>query len=391
MNRKRKLRMGMVGGGQGAFIGAVHRMAANLDGHIELVCGAFSSDPQKSIKSGHAFYLFDKRCYGSFGEMITKEKALPEEERMDFVSIVTPNHMHFEPAKWALENGFPVIIDKPLAFNYEEAIILQKLVKETKLPFAVTYTYSAYPMVKQAKKMVEKGEIGAVRKVMVEYPQGWLTDKLEDTDQKQAAWRSDPKKAGISNCFGDIGTHCAHLAEYITGLKIEKVLSKLTTIVTGRLLDDDANVLLQFEKGASGVLSASQVATGHENDLMIRIYGEKGGLEWRNQDLNTLKVMPHGAPVRLYRTGVNHGYLHDVALAHTRTPSGHPEGYIEAFANIYRNFAFAVNQYIEGSTPDLSLMDYPGIDDGVKGMAMVHAVVKSSKDGNLWTDVKKNP
>ncbi|MFT5641679.1 MAG: putative dehydrogenase [Cyclobacteriaceae bacterium] len=391
MNRKRKLRMGMVGGGQGAFIGAVHRMAANLDGHIELVCGAFSSDPQKSIKSGHAFYLFDKRCYGSFGEMITKEKALPEEERMDFVSIVTPNHMHFEPAKWALENGFPVIIDKPLAFNYEEAIILQKLVKETKLPFAVTYTYSAYPMVKQAKKMVEKGEIGAVRKVMVEYPQGWLTDKLEDTDQKQAAWRSDPKKAGISNCFGDIGTHCAHLAEYITGLKIEKVLSKLTTIVTGRLLDDDANVLLQFEKGASGVLSASQVATGHENDLMIRIYGEKGGLEWRNQDLNTLKVMPHGAPVRLYRTGVNHGYLHDVALAHTRTPSGHPEGYIEAFANIYRNFAFAVNQYIEGSTPDLSLMDYPGIDDGVKGMAMVHAVVKSSEDGNLWTDVKKNP
>jgi predicted dehydrogenase len=278
-----------------------------------------------------------------------------------------------------------------LAFNYEEAIILQKLVKETKLPFAVTYTYSAYPMVKQAKKMVEKGEIGAVRKVMVEYPQGWLTDKLEDTDQKQAAWRSDPKKAGISNCFGDIGTHCAHLAEYITGLKIEKVLSKLTTIVTGRLLDDDANVLLQFEKGASGVLSASQVATGHENDLMIRIYGEKGGLEWRNQDLNTLKVMPHGAPVRLYRTGVNHGYLHDVALAHTRTPSGHPEGYIEAFANIYRNFAFAVNQYIEGSTPDLSLMDYPGIDDGVKGMAMVHAVVKSSEDGNLWTDVKKNP
>jgi predicted dehydrogenase len=391
LDMKRKLRMGMVGGGQGAFIGAVHRMAANLDGHIELVCGAFSSDPQKSVKSGQAFYLFDKRCYGSFGEMITKEKALPEEERMDFVSIVTPNHMHFEPAKFALENGFPVIIDKPLAFNYEEAIILQKLVKETKLPFAVTYTYSAYPMVKQAKKMVAKGEIGAVRKVMVEYPQGWLTDKLEDTDQKQAAWRSDPKKAGISNCFGDIGTHCAHLAEYITGLKIEKVLSKLTTIVMGRLLDDDANVLLQFEKGASGVLSASQVATGHENDLMIRIYGEKGGLEWRNQDLNTLKVMPHGAPAQLYRTGVNHGYLHDVALAHTRTPSGHPEGYIEAFANIYRNFAFAVNQYIEGSTPDLSLMDYPGIDDGVKGMAMVHAVVKSSEDGNLWTDVKRNP
>jgi len=382
--------MGMVGGGKGAFIGAVHRMAANLDGHIELVCGAFSSDPQKSIISGQELYLSESRCYPSFHKMIEEEAKLPDGVKMDFVSIVTPNHMHFLPAKLAIENGFSVIVDKPLAFSLEEAEQLQQIVNTTKLPFALTYTYSGYPMVKQAKVMIQNGEIGTVRKVMVEYPQGWLTEKIEDTNQKQAAWRSDPSKAGISNCFGDIGTHCAHLVEYVSGLKIEKVLSKLTSVVQGRLLDDDANVFLELENGVNGVLSASQVATGHENDLMIRIYGEKGGIEWRNRDLNTLKVMLHGQPTKEFRTGTDNNYLSNAALVHSRTPSGHPEGYIEAFANIYRNFAFAVQQSRNGQAVDQTIFDYPTIENGVKGMAMVEAVVQSSKENNAWVKVKRN-
>lgn len=379
--------MGMVGGGHDAFIGAVHRAAANLDGHIELVCGAFSSDPQKSVRSGQSLYLDQSRCYGSYEEMILSELQLPGDDRMDFVSIVTPNHMHFAPAHLALKHGFPVIIDKPLAFTLEEARELKTQVEEVRLPFAVTYTYSAYPMIKQARAMIQNDELGSIRKVMVEYPQGWLANKLEDTDQKQAAWRADPKRAGISNCFGDIGTHCAHMAEYVAGVKITQVLAELNAFVPGRVLDDDSNVLLHFENGATGVLSASQIAVGHENDLMIRVYGEKGAIEWRNTDLNTLKVTMHGHPTQLYRTGVDHGYLHDAALVHTRTPSGHPEGYIEAFANIYRNFAFAVDQHLFGISPNNEFMDYPGIDDGVKGMAIVKAVVKSSRDGHVWTDI----
>lgn len=384
----RKLRMGMVGGGRGSFIGAVHRMGANLDGQIELVCGAFSSDPQRSVKSGQDLYLPENRCYATFEEMIREEKNLPEGERMDFVSIVTPNHMHFAPAKAALEAGFPVIIDKPLTFTFEEAQELRSIVKAVKLPFAVTYTYASYPMVKQARAMVLSGEIGKVRKVMVEYPQGWLAEKLEDTDSKQASWRADPKRAGISNCFGDIGTHLANMAEYVSGLKITDVLAELNAFVPGRTLDDDANVLLKFEKGANGVLSASQVATGEENDIKIRIYGEKGGLEWDNRDLNTLLVKPHGKPVQVYRAGGNNPYLHDAALAHIRTPAGHPEGYIEAFANIYRNFSFDVRSHLGGAGEKNSFMDYPGIDEGVKGMAMIKAVVASSSNGNVWTPVE---
>ncbi len=385
--RHRKLRMGMVGGGIGAFIGAVHRMAANLDGQIELVCGAFSSDAKRSAASGQALFLPENRVYASFEEMITKEKALPEGDRMDFVSIVTPNVMHFAPAMMALENGFPVIIDKPLAFTLEEAKALQAKVLETKLPFAVTYTYTGYPMVKQAMAMVRKGDIGKVRKVMVEYPQGWLSTKVEDTDQKQASWRADPARAGISNCFGDIGTHAANLAEYISGLEITEVLSEIRATVPGRILDDDANVLLHFENGANGVLSASQVASGEENDLKIRIYGDKGGLEWSQKDLNTLIVKDHGNPDKIYRTGGDRGgYLYEEAMQHTRTPSGHPEGYIEAFANIYRNFADALRNYAEGKPAD-TVLDFPGIKEGVQGMALVKAVVASTKNGNVWTKV----
>lgn len=383
----RKLRMGMVGGGKGSFIGAIHRMGAHLDGQIELVCGAFSSDRQRSVKSGQELFLPENRIYGSFQEMIDREKELPETERMDFVSIVTPNYKHYDPAIIALENGFPVIIDKPLSFTLEEALKLKEKVNETNLPFAVTYTYTGYPMVKQARSMVRNGEIGRIRKIMVEYPQGWLSEKLEDTDQKQAAWRTDPKRAGKSNCFGDIGTHAANMAEYVSGLKIKEVLAEVKAFGPGRVLDDDANVFLHFEGGASGVLSASQISTGEENDLKIRIYGDKGGLEWNQRDLNTLLAKFQGKPDMIYRTGADNGYLHDSAAAHTRTPAGHPEGYIEAFANIYRNFAFSIRKFQIGESFLDEVLDYPGINEGVRGMALIEAVIASSDNGNVWTAV----
>ncbi len=377
----------MIGGGQGAFIGGVHRMAALMDGQIELVCGAFSADPKRSKNSGRELYLSENRCYGSFQEMISKEKERPEDERMDFVSIVTPNVMHYQPAMLALENGFPVIIDKPLAFNLEQAVQLQDKVKETGLPFAVTYTYTGYPMVKQAMAMVKNGVIGQVHKVMVEYPQGWLTTKVEDTEQKQASWRADPERAGISNCFGDIGTHAVNMAEYVTGLQVTKVLSEIRATVAGRILDDDANALLHFENGANGVLSASQVANGEENDLKFSIYGDKGGLVWSQKDVNTLIVKNHGMPDQIYRTGADKGgYLSEEAMLHTRTPSGHPEGYLEAFANIYRNFAHALRGHLFGEEVNPKL-DFPGVDEGVMGMRMIEAVVRSSKNGNTWVDV----
>ncbi|MFZ9046093.1 MAG: Gfo/Idh/MocA family protein [Cyclobacteriaceae bacterium] len=381
----RKLLMGMIGGGQGAFIGAVHRIAANMDGQIDLVCGAFSSDAARSKNSGKELYLDEKRCYGSFQEMIQKEKELPEGVRMDFVSIVTPNVMHFEPAKLALENDFPVIIDKPLSFTIEEAFELRQIINATSLPFAVTYTYTGYPMVKQAMAMVRDGKIGKVHKVLVEYPQGWLTEKLEDTGQKQAAWRADPAQAGISNCFGDIGTHAANLAEYVSGLRITEVLSEIRPTIASRPLDDDANVLLHFENGANGVLMASQVANGEENNLKIRIFGDKGGLEWKQEDLNSLIVRDHGKPDQVYRTGADRGgYLSHEAMVNTRTPSGHPEGYLEAFANIYRNFNLDVRRHLFGEVYDAAY-DFPGIEEGVAGMSLVEAVVNSSKNGNVWT------
>lgn len=387
--KKRKLRMGMVGGGQGAFIGAVHRIAANLDGQIDLVCGAFSSDPKKSKASGEELFLSAERCYNSFEEMIESERNLPSDVKMDFVSIVTPNHVHFAPAYASLKAGFPVVIDKPLSLNYAEAVQLRGVIKETKLPFAVTYTYSGYPMIKQARAMVSKGEIGKVRKIMVEYPQGWLTNKLEDTDQKQASWRTDPKRSGISGCFGDIGTHATQMAEYVSGLEVEEILSEINTFVPGRLLEDDANVLVRYEGGANGVISASQIATNEENDIKIRIYGDKGGLEWAHADPNSLLVKLDGKPNQVYRAGGNNAYLHEEAKAHLRTPAGHPEGYLEAFANIYRNFSTDVLRHLIGDSDKNAVLDYPTIEDGVKGMAMIDAVVESTNNGNVWTKLKK--
>lgn len=384
--KNRKLRMGMIGGGVGAFIGAVHRLAANLDGQIELVCGAFSSSPEKSKQTGEDLFLDPARVYGSFKEMIETEAGLPDDIRMDFVSIVTPNHLHAEPALLALEHGFPVITDKPLCFSMEEAHAIHQKVKETGLPFGLTHTYTGYPMVKEARQIVKSGKLGSVRKITVEYPQGWLSEKLEDSDQKQAAWRTDPKRSGKSGAYGDIGTHAANMAEYVSGLNITKVLSQLTKVVPGRLLDDDANALLEFEGGIPGVLSVSQVSAGEENAIKIRVYGEKGGIIWTQRDPNSLIVTWNDKPHEIYRTGT--GYVSEVAQANSRTPAGHPEGYLEAFANIYRNFVMHLRAYSAGEDHNMDVYDYPEIEDGVHGMSMVDAVVESTEKGNVWINVE---
>lgn len=372
----------MVGGGRGAFIGAVHRTAAALDGQIELVCGAFSSDPEKSKASGEDLFLPPGRVYGSYEEMIEKEKELPEGERMDFVSIVTPNHVHHGPAKMALENGFHVVCDKPLSFSLEEATELELLVEKTGLLFALTHNYTGYPMVKQARAMVQNGDLGLIRKVVVEYPQGWLSTKLEATDQKQASWRTDPKRSGIAGAMGDIGTHAENLAEYITGLQISELCADLTTFVEGRQLDDDGNVLLRFNNGAKGVLHASQISAGEENALNIRVYGAKGGLEWHQMEPNTLTVKWLDKPQQVYRPAV--GDLAPEVQAHIRLPSGHPEGYLEAFANIYRNFAYCLQARLEGKEPDPVYQDFPTVSDGVRGMLFIQRVVESADSDQKW-------
>lgn len=379
----RKIRMGMVGGGRGAFIGGVHRIAAAIDQQIELVCGAFSSNPEKSRLSGEDFYLPSDRVYGSYEEMILKEKELPEGERMDFVSIVTPNHVHFGPAKMALENGFHVVCDKPVTFSVDEARMLVQLVEETGLIFALTHNYTGYPMVKQARDMVASGKIGKVRKVVVEYPQGWLATKVEDTDSKQASWRVDPSKSGMGGAMGDIGTHAENLAEYITGLKITEVCAELTSFVEGRRLDDDANILLRLEGGARGVLHCSQIAVGEENGLNIRVWGETGGLTWHQMEPNTLVVKNLEGPAIHLRTGV--GSLSAAALAAQRVPAGHPEGYLEAFANIYKNFAKCVQARLDGTEPDPLHADFPTVHDGLRGMVFVEKVVENSRSGEKWT------
>ena len=377
----------MVGGGQGAFIGAVHRMAAALDGQMELVCGAFSSTPEKSKASGKDLYLPDSRVYGTFEEMILTEKALPEDQRMDVVSIVTPNHLHFAPAKLALENGFHVICDKPVTFNLEEAKVLEKIIEQSGLVFALTHNYLGYPMVKQAKAMIAHGELGNIRKVVVEYPQGWLATKLEDSGQKQAAWRTDPHQAGISNCMGDIGVHAFNLTEYVTGLQVTEMCADISTYGEGRVLDDDGNVLLHFNNGAKGILHASQICVGEENNFNIRIYGEKMGLWWHQMEPNSLKVTYLDRPASIFRTGVGAltgpGGLYPESAAHTRIPGGHPEAYIEAFANLYRNFAKAVQAYLAGTPPD-PLYDFPGIADGIRGMAFIRNVIAAGKSNEKW-------
>lgn len=383
----RKIRYGMVGGGRGAFIGAVHRIAAAMDQQIELVCGAFSSDPEKSKASGADFFLPPDRCYGSYEEMIKAEAKLPEGERMDFIAIVTPNHVHFPPAKMALEHGFHVLSDKPATFDLEEAKTLQALVKKSGLLYGLTHNYTGYPLVKEARDMIKAGKLGKIRKVVVEYPQGWLATRIEASGQKQASWRTDPKKSGAGGCVGDIGTHAENLAEYITGLQISELAADITSFVKGRKLDDDVNVLLRFKGGAKGILHSSQISVGEENNLNIRVYGETGGLEWHQNEPNTMIVKWLDQPTQIYRTA--NGYLGKNAAAATRTPPSHPEGYLEAFANIYKNFAAAVRARIAKTklAKDDPANDFPKIEDGVRGMAFIEAVVASSKDNAAWTKI----
>jgi predicted dehydrogenase len=378
--------MGMVGGGKDAFIGAIHRLAANMDGLIELSCGALSINPEIAMASGEALFLPKDRTYTTFEEMIKAEAALPADKRMDFVTIVTPNFAHFAPAKMALEHGFHVVIEKPITFSLEEAKELKQILDKTGLTLCLTHTYSGYPLVKQIKAMIKDGQLGKIRKVWVEYPQGWLSKLSEREGNAQAAWRTDPKKSGKSSVMGDIGTHAAHLAEYVTGSKITAICAELNTMVEGRVLDDDGAVMLKFDNGAKGVLMASQVAAGEENGIRIRVYGEHGGVEWYQHEPNTLLVKWLDKPTQIYRAGGNNGhYLSPMAIHNCRTPAGHPEGYLEAFANIYRNFALTLGCKMDGKTPTAEMLDFPGIEDGLRGMAFIDNVVASSQSDKKWT------
>ena len=379
---KRKLRMGMVGGGRGAFIGGVHRRAAALDGEIELVAGAFSSDPRKSALSGKDFYLKPSRVYGSYQEMAEKEKALPENERIDFVTIVVQNFLHFEVAKTFLEAGFNVICDKPVTLDLEQARELRKIIKKSKKVFALTHNYTGYPMVKLARQMIRKGDLGKLIKVVCEYPQGYAITALTGEDKAIANWRANPKIAGISNCMGDIGTHAENLVHYVTGLEIDRLCADLSVNIPGRTLDDDGNVLVRFKGGARGIIYASQVSNGDENDLTIRVYGTKKSLEWHQEEPNDLIVKDARSPRQVYRRG--NDYVTGVAAENTRIPFGHPEGFIEAFANVYNAAALAIRDERAGKFPRKSGYDYPDIRDGIIGMAFIETVVKSSKSKEKW-------
>lgn len=380
----RRIKMGMVGGGPGAFIGEVHRMAARLDNQIELVCGAFSRDYEKSKQTGADLFLDQTRIYENYQQMMDKEAALPDGERMDFVVIVTPNHMHYAPAVAALKAGFHVMSDKPATLNLDEVLKLREVVNETGLLYGLTHTYLGYPMVKQARAMVTSGTIGAVRKILVEYPQGWLSRFEEKSgDNKQANWRTDPARSGISGAMGDIGTHAHSLAEYISGHIMTDVCADLNIFVKGRKLDDDGSVLFKMENGVRGALTASQICAGEENSLKIKIYGEKGGLEWHQMEPFHLIYKPHGAPQQLLSAGVDKSYLSAEAFSSCRLPAGHPQGYLEAFANLYTGFAEAIRAF----KGEYKSHDLIGINEAVRGMAFVEAVVKSTNSDQKWTKI----
>ena len=371
--------MGMIGGGKDAFIGAIHRRAAFMDNLIELVCGVFSVDPQISQESGKEYFLPENRVYNSYHEMFEKEMLLPKEERMDFVTIVTPNKWHFEPAMMALERGINVVIDKPITFTLEEAKLLQQKVEETGLTLALTHVYSGYPAVKEAKERIASGQLGKLRRIYVEYTQGWLSKRIELEGGNNAGWRTDPKRTGKAGTMGDVGTHAWHLAEYITGLEVIEMCAELRTFVEGRPVDDDGAAFLKFENDVAGVLMATQIATGEANNIRVRAYGENGGLEWRQMEPNKLILRWGDKPMEELYMGSNE-YLSDLALWNTRTPAGHPEGFIEAFANIYRNFALTVMSKLNGETPDSRILDFPTVYDGVRGMQFVETIVQAGYD-----------
>lgn len=376
-----KVRMGMVGGGEGAFIGAVHRLAAALDGDIELVCGAFSSDPDRSRRSGAALHLAPDRVYSDYASMMAAEASLPVDVRMQFVAIVTPNHLHYPVAIAALRSGFHVLSDKPATRDLAEALQLRDVVAQTGLLYGLTHTYTGYPLVKEARTRVAAGELGTVRKIVVEYPQGWLAAPADQAN-KQAQWRLDPARAGVSSCMGDIGVHAANLAEYVSGLEITEVCAELTAFVEGRQLDDDGSVLMRFAGGARGVLMASQISIGEENGLRIRVYGDSGSLEWSQCEPNSLWLKWPDRPAQLLRSGSD--YLGELASLNSRTPPGHPEGYIEAFANIYMAFIGQIRAAQAGKAPDARAADCPGIAAAVRGMTFIELVVAASDSDQKW-------
>jgi predicted dehydrogenase len=372
-----RVRYGMVGGGEGAFIGAVHRMAARLDDAWQLVCGAFSGSADKSRRSGAALGLPAQRCYDDFQQMMQREASLPAAERMQCVVIVTPNRTHLAIARAALANGFHVLSDKPATASLAECEQFEAVLRGSGLHYGLTHPYTAYPMIREARSRIARGELGTVRKVLVEYMQGWLAAPLEREGNKQAAWRVDPAQAGASCCMGDIGVHAFQLAEFVSGLAVQKLCADLHTVVAGRQLDDDGAVLLRFAGGASGVLMASQVCTGEENNLRLRIYGDRAGLDWHQMEPNSLWLKPIDAPAQLLRTGA--AGTGAAAAAAQRTPAGHPEGYIEAFANLYREFA----AQLQGG----AVHTVPGIVDALRGMAFVETAVASSAAGNQWREL----
>ena len=374
----------MIGGGQGAFIGAIHRLAAALDGLYALTAGAFSGDPEKSHATGVLLGLPAERVYDSYQALIEAEKQRPEAERVQVIAIVTPNHLHFEPARMALENGFHVILDKPMTFTLAEAKQLKQVAETCGRRLCLTHTYTGYPMVKEARQLIAAGTFGPIRKVYVEYPQGWLSTFEEGTDNKQAAWRTDPARSGLAGAMGDIGTHAFNLLEYVTGLSVTKLCADINTVVPGRRLDDDGAVLLRLAGGASGVLVATQVAAGEENNVRIRAYGDRGGLEWMQADANTLLVKWLDRPAEIRRAGT--GYVGSFAQHNTRTPAGHPEGYLEAFANIYRNFALTLHAEAAGRTAPAEALDFPSLEEGIRGMAFIENVIASGQSAQKWTE-----
>ena len=380
----RKLRMAMIGGGKDAFIGAVHRIALNMDGQVELVAGALSINPETAIESGKMLFLDEDRIYTDYKKLLEKEAAMPADQRIDFVSIVTPNFVHFDPAMMALDKGFHVVVEKPITFTLEEAQQLKAKVEETGLSLLLCHTYTGYPMVKQAKQFIKSGALGKIRKVYVEYPQGWLSTLLEAAGNAQASWRTDPKKSGKAGAMGDIGTHAFNLAEYVTGLEVTQLCSNTNIVVEGRMLDDDGAAFLKFNNGATGVLMATQIAAGEENNVKIRVYGEKGGIEWKQEDANTLLVKWLDKPTEIYRTGG--GYNSSFAAQNTRVPAGHPEGYLEAFGNLYRNFILTVRAKMNGEQPKEEWLDFPSVKEGVRGMAFVNNVIESGQSDVKWKE-----
>jgi predicted dehydrogenase len=389
MKLNRKLKMGMVGGGPGAFIGDVHRKAARMDGQIELVAGAFDINPRKSKQIGRELWLNSKRVYRTYQEMIEKELKLPVGERIDFVAITTPNNWHFPIARDFLQAGFHVMCEKPMTFNVKEARALKQIVRKSRKVFALMHNYTGYPMVKLARDMVRDGDLGKIRKIVVQYPQGWLATPLEKTGQKQAAWRTDPKQSGGAGCMGDIGTHAENLSEYISGLKIKEICADLTAFVKGRKLDDDGNCLLRFNNGARGVLHASQVSVGEENGLAIWGYGEDKSLEWHQEHPNYLYVKEPNGPVQIWQRGNCYvGEKSAAAGRAMRLPSGHPEAFLEAFANNYCNFADTVRARMERVKPDPLALDFPDVNDGLRGMLFIETVLASTKSKQKWTKMK---